>query len=203
MSRGGSRPGAGRPARRAQLQQFRRLDVRVLARAGMLEQGAWLCRWMDVGTGSTLATLRVERDVDHLVLHYTLGRSSTTCAARVLQSPCHLGGSRPWLACPACGRRVAILLLDRWRIACGRCLAVSYRSQRVDLCSRLWLKQRRLEARLGPRWSRPERMPQKTYLRIIHALQDCQRRREAWLAGALSGVHQELLTLRSAMRQSK
>ena len=200
MNRGGNRAGAGRPPSRPREEHFRRLDVRVLAREGMLQQGRWECQWVEPGSGKTLATLRMDVHDGELVLHYAMGTSSTSCVVPVRETACHLGGSRDWLVCPCCERRVAILRLDRWRIACGKCMGVSYRSQRVDLCRRMWLKQRKLEARLGPHWAQPAHMSMQAYARIISAIRSCQVRREAWLAAALVGVRDDLNVLRDGMQ---
>lgn len=196
MSRGGARLGAGRPPSKGRTEDYRRVDVRKLARQGMLRAGLWACQWVDRGGGRTLARLLVEPREHHIDLTYFVGLAAVTCRVTMTWTACHLGGERCWFQCPRCGRRVAVLLLDGSRIACTRCVATSYRSQRVDFCGRTWLKQHKLEARLEPGFTCPQGMSHDKYARILAAIGKCQRERAAWLGSALARVNEDLNDLR-------
>ncbi len=52
--------------------------------------------------------------------------------ARLVWTPCGLGGERPWFVCPSeeCGRRAAILYLEDGALLCRLCLDLAYPSQR-------------------------------------------------------------------------
>jgi len=49
-------------------------------------------------------------------------------------------------------------------------MCLGYSSEAEDTCSRLWRKQRKLEARLGENGERPQGMHQRTYERICAKL---------------------------------
>jgi hypothetical protein len=195
MSRGGVRLGAGRPSNKGKAEDYRRVDVRQLAREGMLKEGPWACRWVGREGGRALATLLVEPLGQLVDLTYREGPSTVTSKVSLTWTACHLGGERCWFRCPCCGRRVALLLLEWARIACNRCVATTYRTQRVDVCGRTWIKQRKLEGRLGPGLARPAGMSTEIYSRILVGIRSCQRRRASWLASAMAPVTGQLVDL--------
>lgn len=78
----------------------------------------------------------------------------------VAWTPCHYGGSRPWLLCPGCGRRRAKLYPPEWTPeggTCRVCLRFGYRSRSVDWRGRRELAALKIRERLGgaPDLSRP------------------------------------------------
>ena len=62
---------------------------------------------------------------------------------------CNYGGSRPWMHCPQCQRRVVILYLTG-RFLCRRCGNLSYQTQN-ERCPgfRLLMRARKIRQRLG------------------------------------------------------
>ena len=65
------------------------------------------------------------------------------------------------------------------RFACRHCQRVAYSSQSEDVLQRTWLKQRKLEARLGEDWQqRPKGMRHATYERLLDRLHDCEVQRD-------------------------
>ena len=66
-------------------------------------------------------------------------------AIQIERTPCHLGGSRPWFLCPACGRRCAILYPTRCRL----CLRLHYASEGKGWLDQRFQKAERIRARLG------------------------------------------------------
>jgi hypothetical protein len=63
---------------------------------------------------------------------------------------CHFGSARPLWLCPKCGRP-AYILYHRAEIACRRCLALSYVSQRCQPDTRLLNRAMGIRWRLGQR----------------------------------------------------
>jgi ribosomal protein S27AE len=56
---------------------------------------------------------------------------------QIVTTPQHVGVRR-WFACPECSKRCAILYApDDTRLACGRCLGISYPSQRQSPAQRI------------------------------------------------------------------
>jgi len=72
-------------------------------------------------------------DVRELKRRGIVGNSTTTVAiagerVEISQTPCFLGGARPYFLCPECDRRVAILYNHRYW-ACRNCHGLAYASE--------------------------------------------------------------------------
>lgn len=65
-----------------------------------------------------------------LDLHYQAGTCAVHLPLRIQATRPHFGGSRNWLTCPDCKRRVGKLYLppNQNRFACRHCYKLSYRS---------------------------------------------------------------------------
>ncbi len=117
-------------------------------------------------------------------------------------SVCPLGGSRPWLVCPDCGRRSGVLYYTnfiRGDLACRICLGLIYPSTRERPLARLIRRAYVLRGRLGasgslfdPLPGKPPGMRWRRYLRLrrrLEAYEECLNaapgawcaRIEAWL----------------------
>ena len=94
----------------------------------------------------------------------------------ILTTPCHYGGARPWLACPRCNRRVAVIYLRDGGFRCRHCNRVAYSSQQEDAIGRAWRKQAKLEVRLGEHWQRPKGMHHTTHKRTVERTIACARK---------------------------
>lgn len=100
-------------------EDFRSLDVRWLKREGLLEPGriaqvTWSRRERMTGKIGIIA----ERS--RIILHYRQRPrggewEALSYSVDLVETPCNLGGARPWFLCPdpGCRRRVAILYADR------------------------------------------------------------------------------------------
>ena len=92
-------------------------------------------------------------------------------------TPCHFGGVRPWLLCPACGARAA-KLYRTWKhggLNCRPCLDLAYASQSESRLTRGLRKARSLHERVGGGANlldqfpqKPPRMHWRTYIRLQH-----------------------------------
>ncbi len=112
---GGLRYGAGRPAFRPCDAHHLSLDVRRLAREGLLGRSGW----------SGWTWRRDGEQVGHIGLHIDAGRSvrfdftqtrqgerrPVSVTAWLDSTPCTYGGSRWWWRCPNCSRRCARLFI--------------------------------------------------------------------------------------------
>jgi len=120
------------------------LDVRELNRAGLLV-GGWVelqpsFRW------PRIATMQVARYRIRLEFH----NQSLPQSIQVSWTRCHFGGARPWLHCPFCQRRVALLFRGLAGYCCRACCGNPiYESQRKSEKARAYLQAYRLRQRLG------------------------------------------------------
>jgi len=110
---------------------------------------------------------------------------------RIVRTPCHLGGSRPWFICPAlgCGRSVAVLYGGAI-FACRHCYRLAYASTRESAGDRATRRADRLRERLG--WEpgilngeggKPKWMRRRTFERLsaTHEEMVCRSLQEAML----------------------
>lgn len=158
---------------------YRSLDVRDLHRRGMLEPGLSY-GWQWLRDGRVLASVGIATDQDRLTLNYSHhphGGEPVKHAYPVglERTPCGYGGSRPWFACPDCGRRVALIYLGRHgRFACRHCLRLNYKCQRESDADRLLRRAEAIRRQLG--WppgianaptGKPSRMTWRRYGRLV------------------------------------
>lgn len=156
----------------------KRIDVRFLARQGYLQDGRrwelhWTCKGRPAGNigGATVGS--------SIVLLYRVKDQSATeledvqQVVRLTYTPCHYGGDRPWLRCPFCGRRVAVLYLGT-RARCRHCANLAYESQNEAAYDRMLRKARKIRKKLqagescfdAPILFKPKGMHQKTFDRL-------------------------------------
>ncbi|MBM4118760.1 hypothetical protein FJ251_13705 [bacterium] len=150
-------PGSGRGWRcdsKPTTDEYLSLDVRVLARKGMLRPGAfgvWQWKRGEQSRGS-ISTRAEPGRVLLIYRHRQEGGDwkDESYPVFIERTPCHFGGSRPWFVCPAagCGRRVAILY-GGGVFACRRCHKLAYGSTREDEGDRAVRAANRLRRRLG------------------------------------------------------
>jgi hypothetical protein len=182
MAKGGHRWGAGRPGWHVKVEHCLSLDVRDLARRKMLGVGIWSWRWWDKHSGETMGTIDIVGRPGALALNYTASGTPISEHVTITQTACTLGGSRPWFACPRCGRQAAKLYLRQSRFACRQCHRLVYASQSEDGMDRAWRKQQKLESKLGEGWERPKGMHHKTRDAILAKVWACEEVREDALA---------------------
>lgn len=153
------------------------VDVRELQREGLLTD-EWLAlrqpfRWPRI-TMMKLFRYRIVLE---------LRNQLTQQSIRVSWTRCHFGGSRPWLHCPFCQRRVARTFRGLGGYFCRACLGNPvYESQRRSKKARAYLQAYRLRARLGGSRpvqdaipTRPRGMKRKTYERLCTRILQLER----------------------------
>ena len=173
MSRGGSRYGAGRPARNVRIESLHRLDVRELQRRGWLLAGQ-SCEWAWSRDGQRSGAVGVTVSADAVTLDYCYGDKGE--AKRVVlylqRTACQYGGSRPWFTCPRCSHRVAVVCMAGGIWGCRHCLRVRYQSQSEDTIQRTWRRSRKIDARLAGGEDRPHGKPAGMRWATFDRLQD-------------------------------
>lgn len=177
-----------RPMTRLKVEQHRRLDVRHLARKGVLSRSAiayvdWA--WTN-DEGDVTASLHMIGRPETLTLEYAVGGVPCSQVIRLDRTGCHLGGERVWFRCPRCDDRCALVYLRHRRFACRKCHGLGYMTQAIDDVQRTWRKQAKLEQRLGPEWEKPKGMHWKTYDGIVDAINACEDRRSVSLFATLN-----------------
>ena len=175
-------PGSGNRWRfgaRSTTDDLRRLDVRRLARAGVLtpgHSGTW--RWSVAR--NTTAIVRIESLISSITVRYRTRPAGGDWhdhhyRIALTRTPVHFGGERVWFQCPGhgCGRRVAVLYLGTV-FACRKCHDLAYASSRESIGDRAVRSADQIRQKLG--WEpgilsgegeKPTWMRWKTYIRLI------------------------------------
>lgn len=125
-------------------------DIRNLFRSGRLSAGEYTFRRWYAGGGANQKVL-VTMEGGRLVLRHSARPDSPTYDQKffIEHTPCHFGGSRPWLVCPGCSKRVAIIYKNGRYFYCGRCCKLSYPSQVEGVFEGSVRKAERIRKRLG------------------------------------------------------
>lgn len=176
---------------------YRRLDVRALHKAGMLTTGH-VATWNWYSRGVLRASIHVRAEAGQLILSYTTTSNGARkdCSYPVLLNwtPCQFGGARPWFRCPipGCGRRVAILYGGAV-FGCRHCRRLAYESQRERGYNRLAGRADKIRRRLG--WpvgilnatpgTKPKGMHWRTFWRL-------NAEHDALVGAALAGMSEHL-----------
>lgn len=194
MAKGGWRYGAGRLGWKRKAESSLALDIRQIARKGLLMPGRWFSwSWTYTHSGERAGSIgiQVSADAEHVTLDYQwtpYGSDpiSVKQPIKFERTSCNYGGSRPWFRCPKCGRRCAVLYFGNGRYACRKCNQVAYTSQSEDSMSRAWRKQNKIEAKLIDGWGKPKGMHWKTYERLRDGIMECERQKDIALMKAMA-----------------
>jgi len=174
------------------------LDIRYMRRAGLLRPAsaapysfslAWAQRGEPSGNISVLARHGDGRYPPELVLNYSTKAPHETTWTPVLEvitietTECHYGGERPWLLCPRCFSRRAVLFSVDGRFRCRECHDVAYTSTRETEEDRRCRRALAIQKRLGGHKHgtifdpepKPPHMHWSTYDRLCDELDDLAR----------------------------
>ncbi len=145
------------------------LDVRNLARRGTLRRGFSTVHWSCGDKPAGSIGVRVIEDgpmPGTLTLIYRTRRGEGDWQD-VRQNiwldwtPCTYGGYRPWLVCPSCLKRMAILYSGGAGFYCRKCLRLVYQSQRESSGGRGLATAQAIRRRLGGSANMTEPFPAK------------------------------------------
>jgi hypothetical protein len=163
-----------RNAGRALTSERLQLDIRQLARDGLLHACAGSARIYWQEGGRTIAGVEARLHAGQLELSYagdTSPAEDSVERVSVQTTPCTYGGRRQWFLCAQCSRRCAILYADRIGFACRYCLDLRYPSQRRHRAARARARVEAIGRRLG--WApngagggKPPRMHLRTFTRL-------------------------------------
>lgn len=167
--------GSGRRSGRETTDDYRRLDVRELSRAGVLTPG-WRGGWCWYQRGEKRASINIEVFELAMTLRYnaTSGgeRKDYSYSVGLSWTGCNYGGRRAWLLCPCCGRRVATLFGGSI-FACRHCHKLAYQCQRETDDDRAMRRADKIRRRLGweagianPVGGKPKGMHWRTFARL-------------------------------------
>jgi hypothetical protein len=130
------------------------LDIRKIARAGLLKPGCSFS-WQWTRGDEKIASIGLRTETDRVVLDYRSRSNGDEWQdmhypVYLAWSGCNYGGLRAWWLCPAagCGRRVAVLYGGKV-YACRHCHKLAYSTQRKLADDRATSKADRIRKRLG------------------------------------------------------
>ena len=144
--------GSGVPAgesAKGTTEEAHRIDAAYLNRQDLLRPGhVGTLSWRRGERRTGWISFRVRED--HLLLVYTADGEPLEYPVRLSRTPCHFGGTRTWLHCPAdgCGRRVRVLYGGRLFV-CRQCARLAYQSTREDRIDLATRRGNRIRRRLG------------------------------------------------------
>lgn len=159
--------------------------MRDLARRKLLGGGFFSWRWSNSRTGEQVGSISIGVSQDALELTFCANDRPVAQRIELERTGCRFGGSRPWMRCVQCWRRVAVLFYRGGVFACRSCGRIAYASQSEDSLGRGWRRQNKLEARLGENWKRPSGMRHATYHRILEGIFACEDERDIALESYL------------------
>lgn len=156
--------------------EFRRLDVRELQKAGLLDSPTPQL-WCWYRGGEIRASVLVKPAPGSILLSYSVTRGGKrqdhSSAVHLSWTACNYGGARPWFQCPDCGRQVAILYGGD-RFICRHCRRLAYDVQRETDADRTFRRVDTMRKRLGwqpgilnPAGQKPKGMHWRTYWRLF------------------------------------
>ncbi|MGL4316711.1 MAG: hypothetical protein ACRCTL_08865 [Pseudomonas sp.] len=165
-------------------EDYRTLNISTLKRERLLRPGLSL-EWAWWRQGEMVASIGITIESRHSLRLRYQSRSYNREAIQhdyliaITWTACHLGGERPWLCCPDCGRRV-IKLYGGARFICRHCLRLNYACQQASkrdrAFDRAWTLRRKLSCDDGPLdypaeyIQRPKGMHRRTFARRIQQL---------------------------------
>jgi hypothetical protein len=173
---------------------YRRIDVRYLARNGMLSPG-YRGNLLWHRNGTETGRIGVEAEDGRVSFDYRVRNAGDPdwqdrrIDVRLEPTGCNYGGARTWFLCPNCGTRRAVLYLGFGPL-CRDCRRLSYPSQRMQPLDRYLERGHVIRERLGgpdgfgnllPR--RPKGMHRRTYNELIDELERLEVVFDAVVAG--------------------
>lgn len=168
---------------------YRTLNISALKRESLLCPGVSF-EWAWWRRGEKVASIGIAIESRYSMrLRYRSSRQGSESVQHdypvaISWTPCHLGGERPWLHCPSCGRRVGKLYSGSV-FACRHCMRLNYPSQQANkrdrALDRTWTLRRELGCDAGPfdypaeYIRRPKGMHRTTFAKRIEKLVRVER----------------------------
>ena len=188
--------GSGRTGGKRRVDSVRKIDVRTLHREGVFKQQHAKLSWYynDLHAGSI--DIFPEGDVVRLEYNVRLaGNSDFRKVEQVIsltRTTCWYGGSRSWIICPNCLRRVALLYLCSSQFICRYCSQIVHDSVNEGEYDKMLRRSRKLRSKLnadllafGKTVSKTPGMHWRTYERLNSELRQVEREMAVQLAEIL------------------
>jgi hypothetical protein len=164
--------GSGNHGGRPLVEEQLCLDVNRLHRTNRLIRWNGIISWSN-NFGEKVGAVTLTSGVDCMTAAGRLNGEPWRQTFNIIWTPCFYGRSRPWFQCPHCSARRCKLYIGQRGLACRLCYGLTNASTREDAEGRLWLKKRKLEAKIiddGDRYLKPKGMHEKTFDRICSQL---------------------------------
>lgn len=174
----------GRPREKDTAESYRQLSISSLKQESLLKPGQRF-QWAWWRNGEMVASIGITIESRYSLRLRYQSRSYNRepiqhdYPVAIAWTTCHLGGERPWLCCPNCGRRV-VKLYGGARFICRHCLRLNYTCQQASkrdrAFDRAWALRRKLSCDSGPLdypaeyIQRPKGMHRRTFARRIEQL---------------------------------
>jgi len=165
-------------SRRTTTDDVKHLDIRYLKRNHLLENNTVsTLRWSTNGNSENSIRLLSLSNKVTLSYSYRMPNNdwqSVQQDIRLVHTPCHLGNTRPWFACPSCGKRVALLFYYETRFKCRQCHSLRFASQTASYLERIIDQKHKLGQRIfqhyeyGDGWGKKPHMHWKTFNKQLH-----------------------------------
>ncbi len=151
----------------------KKIDVRWMSRHGCLSPGrVGSLHWSS--HGESRGEIGYRYVPGNLILDYRYRQGedewvSVVQSIMISTTPCHFGGSRPWLHCARCERRCAVIYLRGKLFLCRGCHGLPYESQAIGAIERLINKKHKLGRRIyavyegGTGWKKKKGMHNVTF----------------------------------------
>ncbi|MCB1667232.1 MAG: hypothetical protein R3E73_00185 [Porticoccaceae bacterium] len=172
-------PGSGtwyRWDKETTIEEIRRIDIRYLRKQRWLSTSekhylTGSLSWTSGGEPSGSINFASYHDRLELSFKYMEGGGEWQPVKQTIwldHTPCHYGGSRKWLLCPRCNRRVGVLCGADKLFLCRHCYQIPYRSQNEGYLDRLISKKHKLGNKIfedydGDGWLKKKGMHWKTF----------------------------------------
>lgn len=202
------------------------IDIRTVARRGALDPRAVSATVSGESRGAAWS-VGLRKTPDGVTIEHTATTTTGTgpphvehvqTPVRVVWTPCHYGGQRPWWSCPCCLRRCALLFGTTrggrfdWR--CRTCSGLRHASTREGELDRATRRVRRIRQRVFglrgrdaapfdaggvPVPPRPRGMWRQTYVRELARLDDAEQDANAAFYLEMAAHAQRVADLASAL----
>ena len=167
--------GSGRHGGKSTTSDMHVLDIRKIARTGLLKPGQSF-NWQWSRNGEPVANINLRTNTDRVTLDYRARDSggewqTMNYPVRLSWTPCTYGGQRAWWLCPAsgCGRRVAVRYGGKV-YACRHYHKLAYQTQLEQAHDRAGSRADTIRKRLGweagilkGKGSKPKGMHRRTF----------------------------------------
>jgi hypothetical protein len=176
------------------------VDIRFLKKHGYLNQDSYGSLHWSRG-GNRYASISFCSSSESITLSYTYKKTEDVKQEiEITTTQCNYGGIRKWFACPACGRRCAVIYSAGKYFACRVCCNLNYTSQCESEMFQLSNKANKLRDRLGAEHGilnplphkKPKNMHHKTYVQLMNEIEALELQSEFMFLEKFSNLKKQV-----------